>query len=185
MFSLPDAAQNYLIALKIKMLNEKGLESYKNEFMDYFLKEKEAAENAEKQNHDFDQKKIFTDYAKAKGISPESFNEIFMQGSFFKTSFEKCSKNLGAYELINIKDSLKNYSSSQKKIKKTVNYFYSNLETLVSKDSSDFKNTMNEIEKLEKESKKALLEHIEKHSKDYDGLSINDFKGENVSDEVA
>jgi hypothetical protein len=169
MFNLPSVAELYIGSLQMVQPCV-GL-------IDYKKKKAQAQSQA-----NFDENKFNEQYCKNNNINPKELNQL---ENVSKKLFSNCSQGLGIYELINMDSSLNNYASAQKKFKKTINYFDSNLESLISSDNANFENTIGKIKEIITDSKKALKDYIEKFKKDYDNLTIKDFKGKNVSDELA
>lgn len=131
---------------------------------------------------DFDENIFNGQYSKAHGIHIEDLANL---ENISKQNFSFISQGLGSYELAHINSSLGSYSCAQKKIKKTINYFESNLDSVLSTDNANFDKTTAKIIELSTNVKEALNDYIKRFKKDYDNLTINDFKGKNVSDELA
>ncbi|MFA5743632.1 MAG: hypothetical protein WC936_02275 [Candidatus Nanoarchaeia archaeon] len=130
----------------------------------------------------FDEKRFNEQYSAAYKIPIEYLNKI---EEISKESFKACSQGLGRYELVNLNSSLGNYSCAQDKFKQTINYFDSTLESVLSADDANFTNTTAKMQELNTNAKGALTDYIERFKKDYDNLTIDDFKGANVSKELA
>ncbi|MFA5333482.1 MAG: hypothetical protein WC376_03225 [Candidatus Nanoarchaeia archaeon] len=169
MFNLPSAAKLYIDSENL------------TQNIGLLLNYKKTKAQAQAQPN-FDEKRFNEQFSAAYTIPIEYLNKI---EEISKESFKACSQELGRYELVNLNSSLGNYSCAQDKFKKTINYFDSNLESVLSADNANYTNTIAKINELKTNAKGALTDYIKRFKKDYDNLTVDDFKGANVSEEMA
>jgi len=177
MFSLPSIAQNFVLSASV--LGDISDDS-NMKYFDFYRQKKLAIAEP-----NFNEEQFDANYLTQRKISAEELNQTLRS---FNNLFAGASQNLGSYELVNIKEGLRNYAASQNKIKRIVNYVEfnpANIEDLLTNDDADLTKTVAKAESIYKDSEKAFKDYIKKYSKDYDNLSIKDFKGDNVSDELA
>ncbi|MDD4354175.1 MAG: hypothetical protein PHN56_07015 [Candidatus Nanoarchaeia archaeon] len=182
--------------LKICQLYDAGFGN-NNQSIDYnfthlFLYRSEKSK-AQQNNQNFNESEFNESYCKALNIEPKFLEEL---GSNCSNLFQQYSNALGIYEISNIKESLNNYKTAQKKFKKLINYvgFTKNnnkiiydlsLESLLSNDDNKFTKTKSAINEYKTVSQNFLKDAIKKYSNTYDNLTFNDFKQKGVSDELA
>jgi hypothetical protein len=190
MFNLPSACQLYDSAI--------NLESKISQLINYKSIKAQIKAQAQQNNQSFDENAFNESYGKKTGIDPKTLSNFQNHCSHY---FSECAQGLGIHNLANIKSSISSYSKYLKKSEETVNYmgfkkekdsngnekviFDLTLDSLLSNDDDKFTNTILMVKKMKEDAKIALKDSEKKHSKNYDNLTIKDFKEKGDSEEAA